>query len=757
MRGAVNMHAFFCASSLTHPLAASIHKVRQVPINASFVFPVEWTNAVLILALMSICMVLMLFVYLNHRFRRPYFSLWIVSWLCYAGYLAAAIGLEESPEFPFLVMMRRLFIGMSAVYMFWGSFNLAGRPRSLRELQFAAGMLVVWSAVAAFIVQDRFWITMPVFALLASAGIYTGVVYLLQRKTYHGGLILGIGFLLWGAHLLAFPFTEGSRLLTSVGYFTTAVLTTMIVTGMVVEREVTIAEQGYRTLFDSASDAIFLISLAPYNILEANASALRLTKRAILDLAGRPFFDICPALKSAETTAANLEGMKLFNSVFRPYNEFPMIRSDGTSINCEGEVNLVQWHQRLALQVNVKDVSERKKVGEQLRRAEKMSALGKLIAGVAHELNNPLAVIAGYSEVMAEKKDLDAESREQAQMMHHESQRASRIVRDLLSFSRPSEPQKKPMDMNRLVSSVLETQEAKLRAGGIELEQRLANTLPSTMADPQQIEQILVNLIGNAIQAMEGRPNPRCLSIETEAMGNYVQVVVADTGPGIPNEIKSQIFDPFFTTKPLGKGTGLGLTICNTIIQEHRGRILVENKAGGGAKFVVELPIVECAMPVVMPVVMPERPVPETRVAPKEPAKKSVLLVDDEPGVLGFLKLVLTREGYDVTTATNGQEAVRQVKDRSYDLIISDMRMPELDGRQFFEIVNKQDSVLARRIIFATGDTVSPETQAFFTSTGNRWLSKPFTKAQVLEVVRGLLAEELDESCRGGVLQDSLH
>jgi PAS domain-containing protein len=248
-------------------------------------------------------MVLALFVYLNHRLKRPYFSMWIVSWICYAGYLGSAIGLEESPEFPFLVMMRRCFIGLSAVYMFWGSFNLAGHPRPLRELQFTTGLIFVWSGVAAFLVRDWFWITMPVFALLSAAGVYTGVAYLLQRKTYHGATILGTGFLLWGLHLLVFPFAEGSRLLTTLGYFTTAGLTTVIVTGMIVEREVTIAEQGYRILFDSASDAIFLISMAPYRILEANTTALRLTKRPILGLIGRPFFDVCPSLRSTEANA----------------------------------------------------------------------------------------------------------------------------------------------------------------------------------------------------------------------------------------------------------------------------------------------------------------------------------------------------------------------------------------------------------------------------------------------------------------------
>jgi PAS domain S-box-containing protein len=237
----------------------------------------------------------------------------------------------------------------------------------------------------------------------------------------------------------------------------TAVLTIMIVIGMIVEREVAISERCYRILFDSASDAIFLVDPVQYRILEANTSALRLTKRSMMDLIGGPFFELCPSVQSVKATAVQLDGIKLFNAVFRPFNEVPIVKGDGTTVNCEGDATLVQWRQRPALQVNLMDVSERKKVGEQLRRAEKLSALGQLIAGVAHELNNPLAVVSGYSQVLAETNGLDKEIVDNIQRIHHESERASRIVRDLLSFARPCEPQKKAVNINRLVASVLET------------------------------------------------------------------------------------------------------------------------------------------------------------------------------------------------------------------------------------------------------------------------------------------------------------
>jgi CheY-like chemotaxis protein/anti-sigma regulatory factor (Ser/Thr protein kinase) len=293
------------------------------------------------------------------------------------------------------------------------------------------------------------------------------------------------------------------------------------------------------------------------------------------------------------------------------------------------------------------------------------------------------------------------------------------------------------VDINRLVASVLETQEANLEAAGVQLEQQLANDVCTTMADPSQIEQVLVNLIGNAIQVLNGRPKPRVLTIRTEASGNYIRMMVSDNGPGIPREILGQIFDPFFTTKPLGKGTGLGLTISNTIIQEHRGRILVENQLVGGAKFTVELPVVQCA---VAP--SADRLPPEIKPLAAESTKRTALVVDDEPNVLALLKMIMTRNGYEVVTASNGQQALERIAARSYDVILSDMRMPGMDGRKFFETVKKQNPALAHRIVFVTGDTVSPDTQEFFEETGNRWLSKPFRIAQVVDTVNDILKKQ---------------
>jgi CheY-like chemotaxis protein len=270
------------------------------------------------------------------------------------------------------------------------------------------------------------------------------------------------------------------------------------------------------------------------------------------------------------------------------------------------------------------------------------------------------------------------------------------------------------------------------------LEQQLANDLPGTMADRHQIEQVLVNLIVNATSALTTCPKPRLLTVGTEENGNYIRIVVADNGPGIPERIIEQIFDPFFTTKPVGKGTGLGLTISNTIVQEHRGRILAENQPTGGARFVVELPIVEA--PTITPATQ-NRSVSAT--VKEDPRQRSVLIVDDEPGIIAVLSEIVSELGHRVTTAANGAEAMKRVAEHTFDVILSDMRMPDMDGQKFYRALKEKDESLAHRIIFVTGDTVSTDTRAFLEETGNRWLSKPFTIQQIINAVNEVLNGEV--------------
>jgi len=701
----------------------------------AYAFPTEWVKSALLLALMSTCGVIALFVYLNRNTKKLYFSYWTVSWMFYAVYLAASIGLQDSRETAFLIMVQRASIGVGAAFMFWGSLQLTNAPRDPKELQLASIMLVLWSGVAAYIVRDRLWITVPVFALLSAAGIYTGFAYMWRRRRYRGANIVGPGFLLWGLLLLGFPFLNIAPAVTTLGYLGSAVQSTMIAIGMIVEQEGVLSEQNYRVLFDWASDAIFLLDLKTLRIVDANWSAQRLTGRSHAELFGYDFLALCPDLRKEGTGV--LDGNKIFAAMYRQAVDLSLLRSNGTRVLCESTANVAHCHKRPVLQISAREITDKRRMEQQLRQAEKLSALGTLIAGVAHELNNPLAIVIAYAQILMNHKEMSDKARLKLATVLHESERAGKIVGDLLKFTRSCEPQKVGADLNTVVSTVLGARKSAISAGEIELVARLSEHLPKTKVDAGQIEQVLTNLITNAVQAMTGYEGKRVLKVTTESDDLFIRIVVADTGPGIRKEIRAKIFEPFFTTKPPGQGTGLGLSICCNIVEAHRGRMWVESEVGKGAKFIVELPIVPCTEEADhTPAAAEElRPDPQA-------SERRLLVVDDEPGILAVLTEVLTSEGYNVETARDGADAMRQISGRRYDAIISDLRMPGMDGQQFYEALKKDNPQLANRVIFLTGDDVNTDTRTFLKLTGNRWLRKPFHVAEVQRIVGSVLREE---------------
>jgi PAS domain S-box-containing protein len=720
-------------------------------------FPTEWARTALMLALFSTLMVVVLFSYLNHHTKQGYFSVWTVAWLFYAIYLAASIGLKESPDQPFLMMTRRACIGVSAWYMFAGSRQLIRGVYYQRELFLGTTLIFLWSYFAAYQVQDRLWMTVPVFALLAAASVYTGNAHLQTASKYRGGRILALGFLAWGGLLLMFPFMGFSQVTEAVFYLLSAMLTIAITLGMlaqvlerareeneslrgeflqgiasrrILEQEVHLSEQKYRALFELASDAMFVVNLETLEIQEANQSAHRLAGREEGKLLDRRITDLCPELVT--TGSSLLEHKRMFDNVFTTASEFAVVRANGARVPCEGTCTLVEYHQRPVIQISMREVTERKRLEKQMRQIEKLSALGQLIAGVAHELNNPLAVIMGYAQLLARQREADGIHKPAGEIekILHESERAAKIVRNLLTFARSREPQMRPTDLNAIISNVLDTREQTFRDNRISVQGALAPTLPRTMADSGQLEQVLSNLVNNAIHALGDQSGTRNLTVTTGVVGTNIRISIADTGPGIPPELVERIFDPFFTTKAPGKGTGLGLSICHTILEEHRGRIWVDSQFGQGATFSIELPVVECREVVEQRSTEPAAPPPDPAAA-----LRRILVVDDEPGILEVLQEVLSSLGYRVDTAINGNQALERIETARYDIIFSDLCMPEMGGETLYTAIQSQDAGLADRIIFVTGDTVSANSRSFLEATGNRWLSKPFNIAEVERLV----------------------
>ncbi len=596
-------------------------RLRELVEAVSLVFPAEWVKSALVLAWFAALVVVGVFVYLNRFAKRAHLSLWIVAWMYYAVYLAASIGLEDAPGTVSLDMMRTASIGISALFLLWGSFRLTKRTRTRRELWMAMVAILLWSCADSWQARERSWLTLPMFALLAAASVYTGLLYRQMSQRYHAAKMLSTGFLLWGLHLLALPFLGVWPTVTVTAYFVSALLALFISLGMIMqvleqarertdalldefkkgvakrrllEQEITVTAEKYRALFEAAGDAIFLVDLESFCVLECNQAAQELVRCDGRGLTGRDFRGLCPGLRC--DSDGIFERVKGFSEIFRPAVEFQIMRADGTPVACEGDSNFVQCTHQPVLQLNVREITERKHIEQQTRQTEKLAGLGRLIAGVAHELNNRLAVIMGYAQILARQDcaRADGKVRDDVQKILHESAHTAAVVRNLLAFARPREPQMAVVDINQLIIQFLETHTSSLDNSSVRAEARLEPYLPRVRADLHQIEQVLANLVTNAVQALADHKGRRTLTVSTEQRGAFVRVVVADTGPGIAPDLLPKIFEPFFTTKATGQGTGLGLSVCHSIVEEHQGKIWVQSAPNQPTRFIVELPTVPC-------------------------------------------------------------------------------------------------------------------------------------------------------------------
>jgi len=417
-----------------------------------------------------------------------------------------------------------------------------------------------------------------------------------------------------------------------------------------------------------------------------------------------------------------------------------MRRLDGSPVWVEVTARAELDRTSMRLEALVRDVSERKKLDDQSRdlyqqllQAEKMAALGQTISGVAHELNNPLATILSWAERLSDKT-LDGATRRGVDVILGEADRAARIVRNLLTFARKRQSTRTMIDVNQVVSDTLALRAYEHKLTNITVVAALASGIPQVFADPHQIQQVLLNLVINAEQAMLSANGRGSLAVRTwhSAEDDSVVVEINDDGPGVPVDMKTKIFDPFFTTKEVGKGTGLGLTVAYAIVQEHGGQIRVDSRPGRGASFVVELPVSggeTAARPVRPP-------------APSMEAVRgaSVLLVEDERALAAAVGDALTDAGLQVDYAGDGEEALACVRQKTYDAIVCDLKMPRVDGMTLYRAIAAATPALARRVIFVTGDVAGTDAERFLEDSGCRWLAKPFRLGDLLRAVRETLA-----------------
>ncbi|MFH1539473.1 MAG: PAS domain S-box protein [bacterium] len=422
---------------------------------------------------------------------------------------------------------------------------------------------------------------------------------------------------------------------------------------------------------------------------------------------------------------------------------------DGYEIRGTGPDGQISWYQSMigpirregridAATIIVTDITEhkhsekeREEMQRRLMQSEKLSAIGELISGVAHELNNPLSAVLGFSQLLLLEQDRPKKERAaDLRKIVDNAERCQRIVQNLLVFARRHRPEKGDADIISVIEDVVVLREYQLRVEDIAILRTYPerNACINLFADRHQLHQVLLNLINNAEHSILETGKPGAIIINVERENGDILIVVEDTGKGIRKENMARIFDPFYTTKETGVGTGLGLSVSYGIVQEHGGTIWAMSEYGHGATFYIRLPVSE------------KKAVKKKAPRAKAPAKgkysgSKILVIDDEHPILNVMERVLRRGGYVVECVDNGEEAIALLKEKSYGLIISDMRMPEVSGEEIYVFLKENRPDLIEKIIFTTGDTVNEVTRKFFEVSGVTFLGKPFGVEVLLNAV----------------------
>jgi len=405
---------------------------------------------------------------------------------------------------------------------------------------------------------------------------------------------------------------------------------------------------------------------------------------------------------------------------------------DGSTLELEIHGIPMQYQGQPHVLTIARDITEKKRSAQELTRQrealyqrEKLAALGSLLAGVAHELNNPLSVVVARAVLLEEQGD--AATQAAALKIRTAAERCARIVRTFLAMARQQRPARGPVAINEVVSAALDIASYALRTSSVEVVLDLAQDIPLIPADADQLHQVFLNLIINAQQSLQEQPVPRRLRIASrlDAGAGMVRVTLEDNGPGIPEHLRVRVFEPYFTTKPTGVGTGVGLAVSLGIVEAHDGTLTVACPEGGGATFTVTLPVGT------LDATSPEAELPEASTR----GRRNILVVDDEAGIRETLAEILTSAKHRVVTASSGREALERMAAKRFDVIITDIRMPDIDGCAFYREIEERWPEQAARVIFVTGDTLASALREFVSESGRPVLEKPFLPSDVRRVV----------------------
>ena len=495
------------------------------------------------------------------------------------------------------------------------------------------------------------------------------------------------------------------------------------------------SEEKYRNLINQSHDAIYLLYDGKFEIINKRFEELFGYTQEETNTPDFNFINVV-APKSRGIIQERVQRVERGEFV-SPQYEFTAISREGKEIEVETSVSYVKYKGSIATQGILRDITERKQLQEQLLQSEKMSALGQLISGVAHELNNPMTGVLGFSQLLLMSENIPDKEKQSLEKINQEAERARKIVQNLLTFARQRKPTKRTAQINEIANRTLDLRAYEMKVSNIEIVRTLDPNIPPVFADDHQIQQVFMNLIINAEQAMLASHQKGRLEVFTQCNieRSVISISFRDDGPGIAEEHLSKIFDPFFTTKPVGKGTGLGLSIAYGIIEEHGGRITAHNNREGGATFTVELP-------------MHEVTIAESISPPQEAGvvtgvqKKLVLVVDDEASVVDLVRAALEREGHAVETAYDGNSALEKIEKSDFDAIVSDLKMPGKGGIDVYLYCKEKKPELEKRFLFLTGDVVASDSLRFMEEHKVPHVPKPFDLKNLISTITGLLQEE---------------
>jgi PAS domain S-box-containing protein len=508
------------------------------------------------------------------------------------------------------------------------------------------------------------------------------------------------------------------------------------------EESLKASEEKYRILVEKSTDIIFSFNAAS-EFIYVSPSIKNVLGYSPEDISGQSLDSLIhpeDLLGLQQAIQRNIKNgsQTLGGNLIRVRNVSGDWRWHNTSGNAvyDGDGNF-QYFLAISRDITAQKEAEKEKqsIEAKAQVASRLAAIGEMAAGIAHEINNPLTGVIGFSELVLDNPGLPKDIKENVQIIADNAKRVGDIVKRLLTFARQAKPVKVSVNLNELIDNTLKLREYVLKTNNIIVVTRFDQDLPLSVIDPGQMQQVFLNLIVNAEQAMKGAHGKGILTITTEKQADGFRICFQDDGPGIKTENMGRIFEPFFTTKEVGEGTGLGLSLSRSILLEHGGSMSVESDFGHGATFILELPLREPAQP------KDAAQMSQSKEIPAVNKKGRILVVDDEIGVRELLKKVMKEMGHSVDVISDAGSAMELIDAGTmYDLILADIRMPGMNGVELCTLILRKMPEMKNKIIVITGDIIGADIKEFLKLNKLEYLAKPFDIKRLKEKIDAVIS-----------------